>query len=83
MNLLILESFWTLLKVSGYSGKFTDTLENFVYTLESLRTLWNVSRTSGKLSDTLESFRNLWNSHPESFFSSKSAIWKDLEYQAH
>ena len=47
-----LESFWIpwkisgLWKVSGQSGKFTNTLENFPDTLESFLNLWKVSGIS-------------------------------------
>ena len=55
-----LTCFWKLLKNSGNSGKFMETLKNFPDTLENLQILWNVSGSSWKLSDTLESFWNPW-----------------------
>ena len=44
-----LESFRTVWKVSGQSGKFLGSLESF-------RTVWKVSGLSGKFLDSLESF---------------------------
>ena len=47
------ESFRTVWKVSGWFGKFPDSLESF-------RSVWKVSVQSGKFPDSLESFRTVW-----------------------
>ena len=48
-----LESFSTVWKVSGKSGKFPESMESF-------RRVWKVSGQSGKFPDSLESFQTVW-----------------------
>ena len=56
-----MESFRTVWKVFGLSGKFLECLESsgqsgkLQDSLESFRTVWKVRGQSGKLEDSLES----------------------------
>jgi hypothetical protein len=65
-----LESFRTVWKVSGQSGKFPGSLESF-------RTVWKVSGLSGKFLDSLESFWTVWKVSGQSgkFPGSLESFW--------
>ena len=81
-----LESYRTVWKVSGESGKFQDGLESsgpfgkFPDSVES-KQVWNVDRLFGKLLDSLESFRRVWKvSRPSGEFPDRlesfRTVWK-------
>ena len=82
-----LESFQTLWKVSGQSGKFPDSWKvsrqsgKFPDSLENFRTVWKVSGQSGKFPDSVESFWTVWKvsgqsgKFPDSLESFRT-VWK-------
>ena len=86
-SFLTQKNFWTpnsfmkIWKESGHSRKFPKTLRvfgksrKFLGTLKSFWTIWKVSGYFSKFQDVLESFRTFPIGCPESFCTSKYAIW--------